>query len=354
MDVAIWRWPLAGCCWPITHAPLYHPPLVSTTSLPTSIANLPLTSPVILAAGTAGYLDELADCLDLSQVGAVVTKSITPEPREGNPAARILDSRCGMLNAIGLANVGLDHFLEHFAPRIEGVPTTVIGSIAGFRIEDYLQVAAAFDDLEHLPAVEINVSCPNVRAGTEFGSDPGAIRELIAALRPVLTRTRLFVKLSPITFEPPGLTAIARAAIDPGAAPAGPNSRPGADALVIANTIPAMEIDPETRRPRLANITGGLSGPALHPVVTRLIHQTYTQIASDTDTPIIGVGGVLNWRDAAQFILAGASALEMGTALFVDPRLSVKVGKGLRRWVMRQGVESIADLVGRVETAQST
>jgi len=317
--------------------------------LPTSIAGLDLRSPVLLAAGTAGTLDEIGDVVDLSKLGAVVTKSITPEPREGNQAWRILDSRAGMLNAIGLANPGVDHFVEHVAPRIRDVPTTVIGSIAGFRVDDYVRVAAAFDEIDEMPAVEINVSCPNVSGGVEFGSDPGAIRELIGALRPVLSRTRLFVKLSPITFEPPGITRIARAAIDPGAAPGGPNARPGADALVIANTMPAMEIDVETRRPRLANVTGGLSGPAIHPVVVRLIHLVHREVAREAGTPIIGVGGVLSWRDGAQLVLAGASAVELGTANFVDPRLGVKVGKGLRRWVERQGVSRLDDLVGGVD-----
>ena len=305
---------------------------------------------MILAAGTAGYLDELADVVDLSRVGAVVTKSITPEPREGNRAWRILDSRAGMLNAIGLANVGLEHFVAHMVPRIGEVPTAVIGSIAGFSVEDYVRVAAAFDEVEAFGAVEINVSCPNVRGGVEFGSDPGALRELIGALRPVLSRTRMFVKLSPIPFEPPGMVSIARAAIDPGGGAAGgPNGRAGADGLVLCNTMPAMEIDVGTRRVRLANVTGGLSGPAVHPVVVRLIHQVYRGVAREAGVPIVGAGGVLHWRDAAAFVLAGASAVEMGTALFVDPRLSVKVGKGLGRWVRAQGAGSLSALVGAVE-----
>lgn len=316
--------------------------------LPTSIAGLQLSSPVILAAGTAGYVDELGEVANLSKVGAVVTKSITAQPREGNQAWRILDSRVGMLNAIGLANVGLERFMAEYAPKIAGAPTTVIGSIAGFAIEDYVTVAAAFDEIEAMPAVEINVSCPNVAGGVEFGSDPGALRELIAALRGVLTHTRLFVKLSPITFEPPGLVAIARAAIEAGGAPAGPNARPGADALVISNTMPAMEIDPRSRTPRLSNVTGGLSGPAIHPIVVRLIHQAYVGVARETDTPIVGVGGVRAWPDAAQFILAGASAIEMGTAQFIHPRLAEKVGKGLAGWVRSQGVSSLSDLVGAV------
>lgn len=319
--------------------------------LAVNVAGLELSSPVMLAAGTAGYLDELGEVLDLSQVGAVVTKSITPEAREGNAPWRILDSRVGMLNAIGLANVGLEHFLEHMAPRIGEVPTKVVGSIAGFCVEDYVRVAGAFDEIEGMEAVELNVSCPNVRGGAEFGSDPGALRELIGAVRPVLSRTRLFVKLSPIPFEPPGMVSIARAAIDPGGGVrGGPNGASGADALVMCNTMPAMEIDVGRRRPRLANVTGGLSGPAVHPVVVRLVHQVYRSLAREAGIPIIGAGGVFTWGDAAQMVLAGASAVEMGTALFARPRAAVKVGKGLARWVHREGAGSLSELVGRVET----
>lgn len=319
--------------------------------LATSIAGLPLRSPVILAAGTAGYLDEMSEVLDLSRIGAVVTKSITAEPREGNATWRIIEARAGggMLNAIGLANVGLDHFLEHFAPRLASAPTTVIGSIAGFSIDGYVRVAAAMNEIEALPAVELNVSCPNVHGGVEFGVDPAALRDLIRETRRALTRTRLLVKLSPIAVGNPSIIEIARAAIDPGGEPAGPSSRPGADALCLANTVPAMAIDPETRRPRLANVTGGLSGPAIHPIAVRLVHEVYRKVARDTQTPIIGIGGVLRWEDAAEFILAGASAFEMGTALFVDPRSPHRVTRGLERWMARQGVAGVSELVGAVK-----
>lgn len=326
----------------------------------TSLAGLSLRNPVILAAGTAGYLDEMADVLDLSRVGAVVTKSITAQPREGNPTWRIIESRAGggMLNAIGLANVGVDHFVEHFAPRIGQVPATVIGSIAGFSIDDYVRVAAAMNEIEAMPAVELNVSCPNVRGGVEFGLDPAALRELVREVRRVLTRKRLFVKLSPIAVGEPPMAEIARAAIEPGGTTAvdgagavfGPNSRPGADGLCISNTVPAMAIDVETRKPRLANTTGGLSGPAIHPIAVKLVYEVYRKVAKQTSTPIVGLGGVLRWEDAAEFILAGASAVEMGTALFVDPKSPGHVASGLEKWARRQGAANIADLVGRLET----
>lgn len=313
------------------------------------LAGIALRNPVILAAGTCGYLDEMSDAVDLSRVGAVVTKSITRLPRDGNATWRIIETRSGMMNAIGLANVGVVAFARDIVPRIVDVPTTVIGSIAGFSIDDYVVVAAAMDDCEAIQAVEVNVSCPNVHGGTEFGADPRALSELIRALRPVLSRARMFVKLSPIANGPLPIKDVAKAAIDAGAQPAGPNQRPGADAICLANTMPAMAIDVHTRRPRLANVTGGLSGPAVHPIAVKLVHDCYRAVAKDTGTPIIGIGGVLSWEDAAEFILAGASAVEMGTSLFVDPRSSLKVIAGLEKWARRQGAASITELVGGVK-----
>lgn len=317
--------------------------------LATNLAGLQLRNPVILAAGTCGQLDEMAGVLDLSRVGALVTKSVTRLPREGNETWRILETRAGMLNAIGLANVGLERFAEHVAPRASEVPTVVIGSVAGFAVEDYVAVAAAMDDAEHVRAVEINVSCPNVRGATEFGVDPVALRELVRAVRPVVASKPLVLKLSPIAVGHPDIVDVARAVIDPGGQPAGPNSRPGADAITIGNTIPAMAIDVRTRRPRLANVTGGLSGPALHPVAVRLVHLVYRGIARDSGTTLIGAGGVMRWEDAAEFILAGAAAVEMGTALFADPRSPLRVASGLARWVRRQGRGSISELIGALE-----
>jgi dihydroorotate dehydrogenase (NAD+) catalytic subunit len=304
----------------------------------------------MLAAGTAGTLDEMADVLDLSRLGAIVTKSITVRPRDGNNTWRIVPSKAGMLNAIGLANIGLDHFLAQIAPRIHNVPTTVIGSIAGFSIDDYVRVAAAMDDVESIRAVELNVSCPNVHGGAEFGSDPRLLRELIAAVRPVLKNSRLFVKLSPIAVGPPGnaMVDVARAAIEGNNIPAGPNQRPGADALSLCNTVPAMAIDVRTRRPVLANITGGLSGPAVHPIVVRLIHLVYQQIAKPAGIPIIGIGGVLRWDDAAEFILAGASAVQLGTATFANPKAPLQVTKGLEKWVKSQQTP-LANLIGAIK-----
>lgn len=325
-------------------------------SLATKLAGLELRNPVILAAGTAGYLDETADVLDLAGVGAVVTKSITALPREGNPTWRILPAEAGMLNAIGLANVGIEAFVRDVGPRLASAPTAVVGSIAGYSIDDYVRVAAAMDELPEIHAVELNVSCPNVHGGCEFGADPTLLGELIAAVRPVLCTTRLFVKLSPVAVAVGGVGVVqlARAAIEGSATGSnsrvsGPNGRPGADAICLANTVPAMAIDVETRKPRLANVTGGLSGPAVHPIAVKLVYDVYRQVAKATGTPIIGIGGVLRWEHAAEFILAGATAVEMGTGLFADPRSPLRVVRGLEAWVRRCGAASIGDLVGTVQ-----
>lgn len=306
--------------------------------LHTTLAGLALRNPIILAAGTAGTLNELEGVCPLENVGGLITKSLTPEPREGNDTWRILECRAGMLNAIGLANPGIDAFAANLAQRAEHIPTTVIGSAAGFSVDDYVKVVAGLDDWAErgIPAIELNVSCPNVKIGTEFGHSPALIRELMLAVRPIAQKAKLFVKLSPVT---PDLVGVARAAIDA-----------GADGLTISNTIPALAIDVETRRPRLANITGGLSGPALHPVSVKLVYDVYRHVAKSAGVPIIGAGGVFQWQDAAEFILAGATAVQMGTALFADPRSPARVAKGLAEWVRRQGCVNVKELVGNMAT----
>lgn len=305
------------------------------TRLSTTVAGLELASPIVLAAGTAGYADELRDAFDLSEIGAVVTKSITREPRPGNETWRIVPSKAGMLNAIGLANPGIERFVDEVAPRLGRVPTTVIGSIAGNAADDYAAVAERMDAVEALPAVELNVSCPNVHGGTEFGVDPEALRGLVAAVRGVLARTRLLVKLSPIAVGQPGIVEVAQAAVEA-----------GADGLTIANTVPAMAIDVNARRPVLSNVTGGLSGPAVHPIAVRLVHVVHRALP---EVPIVGVGGVSAWDDAAELILAGASACQVGTALFANPRAPIRLNRDLAKWVAAQGESCVADLVGRVE-----
>jgi dihydroorotate dehydrogenase (NAD+) catalytic subunit len=318
-------------------------------TLTTDIAGLKLDNPVILAAGTAGTLDEMSDVVDISRIGAIVTKSITVEPREGNATWRIVPTDHGMINAIGLANVGLDIFMRDYAPRVKSVPTKVIGSISEFSVDGFVSVARAMNDAG-FEAVELNVSCPNVHHGCEFGSDPAMLSELVREVRAVTTTSRLFVKLSPVVMGVPGIVAVAKAAIEPqGSTPRGPNNKPGADALCIANTVPAMSVDVETRKTRIARGSGGMSGPAVHPIAVKLVHDAYTGICRDTKTPIIGIGGVSSWRDAAEFILVGATAIEMGTALFVDPRSPLRVIDGLATWVKRQGCTHYSQLIGTVK-----
>ncbi|MEO1535672.1 MAG: dihydroorotate dehydrogenase, partial [Planctomycetota bacterium] len=285
--------------------------------------------------GIAGYADELADAFDLSILGAVTTKSITKEPREGNPTWRIVPSKAGMLNAIGLANPGIDRFMDDIVPRLERVPTTVIGSVAGNAIENYAAVCQRMEPIAALPAVELNVSCPNVHGGTEFGVDPDALSDLVRACRAELTSTKLIVKLSPIAVGRPGIVEVATAAVEA-----------GADALTVANTVPAMGIDVNTREPVLSNRTGGLSGPAVHPIAVKLVHDVYRALP---DTPIIGLGGVMDWDDAAEFVLAGATAVGVGTALFANPRQPKRLLRQLSRWLDAQNAQSINDLLGVVE-----
>lgn len=313
-------------------------PTVTPDTLRTSLCGITLRSPVILAAGTAGLLDETSEVMDLSRVGAIVTKSVTRLPREGNREPRITWTRAGMLNAIGLANPGVEAFERDSLPRAAGMACAVIGSIAGFSIDDYVAVARVMDAASAIPMVEINVSCPNVHGGVEFGADPGALRELIAALRPTLGSTRMLVKLSPITVGTPHTPAdLARVAV-----------QAGADGLTLCNTIPSMGIDIATRKPLLANVTGGLSGPAVHPVVVKIVHDVYRRFAKDAGVPIVAAGGVTRWQDAAEFILAGATAVQVGAGSFIDPRAAVRISRGLAAWVAKQPEGSLPGLIGAV------
>jgi dihydroorotate dehydrogenase (NAD+) catalytic subunit len=302
--------------------------------LAVNLAGLPMRTPLIAAAGTCGYVSELAEVLDPRELGAITTKSITREPREGNAPWRLIDLPHAMLNAIGLANVGLDRFLHEKLPEAAGVDTTIIGSIAGHSIEEYVAVASAFDGAELLPAVELNVSCPNTSDGLQFGEHPEKLRELLREVRPVLTRTKMIIKLSPNVGD---IVGMARAAIEL-----------GADALTLINTVSAMAINVESRQPRLSRGQGGLSGPAIHPIAVRMVWQVYREATREAGVPIIGLGGVLRWQDAAELILAGASAVGIGTGLFIDPTLPRAINRGLESWVTKQGAASITDLVGAV------
>jgi dihydroorotate dehydrogenase (NAD+) catalytic subunit len=299
--------------------------------LQTQLAGISMATPIVAASGTCGYVLELADALSLKRLGAVTTKSITREPREGNDPWRIVGVTGGMMNAIGLANVGLDRFLNEKATQVASAPCHVFGSVAGHSVEDFVAVAAAFDMRTQLPLIELNVSCPNTNTGMQFGDDPKALRALLKEVRSVVTRAKLFVKMTPNA----GVVALSGAAVDS-----------GVDGLTISNTFQALSLDVETRKSRLSRGIGGLSGPGIHPIVTRMVWQVSQAVAAPSKIPIIALGGVLSWQDAAEFILVGASAVGVGTALFVDPRTPQHLAQGLERWMERQGVTAVQELVG--------
>lgn len=306
----------------------------TSSSLAVTLCGVAMANPLVASAGTCGYVGELADAIDPRRLGAITTKSITREPREGNAPWRIVGVPVGMLNAIGLANVGVDRFLREKLPQAASLGCPLIGSIAGHSIEDYVAVADAFDRAAAVPIVELNVSCPNTADGLQFGEHAEALGGLLREVRPVLAKTKVLVKLSPNVGD---IVAMAGAAIDG-----------GADGLTMINTVSAMAIDVERREPLLSRGSGGLSGPAIHPIAVRMVHQVYRAVAKDAGVPIVGVGGVLSWQDAAEFILAGATCVGIGTGLFVDPRAPIAIATGLERWVARQGCHSIAELVGAV------
>ncbi len=304
--------------------------------LSVELAGVRLANPLMTASGTCGYADEYADFVDLTQLGAFVTKSITVAPRVGNEYPRVVETRAGMLNAIGLANVGLQRFLDEKVPLLERLALPVFVNVAGVTVDDYLAVAEALDEVDIVRGVELNISCPNVKeGGIQFGVDPGAVEKITAALRDVCRRNILIVKLSPNVTD---ITATAAAAV------AG-----GADALSLINTFTAMAVDVEKRRPLLANGTGGLSGPAIRPIAVHMVHQVYTKVARDANVPLIGMGGIQHARDALEFLLAGATGLAVGTVLFVDPSGLLAIRDGLADYLRRHGHRSLREIIGTLQ-----
>lgn len=300
--------------------------------LSVDLAGLRLPNPVMTCSGTSGYGPEYAGVVDLRSLGAFVTKSVTPEVRKGNEPQRIVETTGGMLNAIGLANVGLRRFVEEKIPFLSELGIPAIVNVAGHTVEDYLTVCRALDALPAVAALELNVSCPNVADGLEFGTDPARLRKLVSEVRSEVRRAKLIVKLSPNVTD---ITAMAAAAIDG-----------GADALSLINTLSAMAINVETRRPILANKSGGLSGPAIKPVALLMVHKVYTRVARAAGIPLIGMGGISNWKDAVEFMLAGATAIGVGTALFVDPGVVSRILAGMTGYLRRQGMTSVRELTG--------
>jgi len=310
----------------------------SSTSQPVDLsvdlAGINMVNPVMTASGTSGYGPEYGEYMDLRKLGAFVTKAVSPEPRKGNPPERTVETHGGMLNAIGLANLGLEGFVSDKVPfiRESGVPTIV--NVVGHSFEDYQKVCQRLDEIGCITALELNVSCPNVADGLDFGTDPMRLRKLLDAVRPFVKRARLIVKLSPNVTD---ITMTARAAIEG-----------GADALSLINTIPGMAINVDTWKPILANRTGGLSGPAIKPIAIRMVNQVYESVACQANIPIIGMGGISDWRDAVEFLLAGATAIAVGTALFVDPRTPIHICDGLTKYLQNRGLSSVKELIGQL------
>jgi len=310
--------------------------MVSPIDLSVEIAGVPLANPLMTASGTCGYAAEYADFVDLNQLGAFVTKSITIAPREGNEYQRVVETRAGMLNAIGLANVGLESFVRTKVPQLEELGLPVFVNVAGTTVEDYLQVAAALENVEIVRGVELNISCPNVKeGGIQFGTDPCQVEAVTRAVRGVCKRNILIVKLSPNVTD---IAATAAAAVEG-----------GADALSLINTFTAMAIDVERRRCVLANRTGGLSGPAIRPIAVQMVHRVYTEVARPKGIPIIGMGGIQYAHDALEFLLAGATGLAVGTALFVDPACLVGIRRGIEDYLRRHGHTSVQEIIGTLQ-----
>ena len=292
------------------------------------LKGLTLKNPVMTASGTFGYGEEYADFVDLSELGGIIVKGTTLHHREGNPYPRMAETPMGMLNCVGLQNKGVDYFIETIYPRIKDFDTNVIVNVSGSNIDDYVTAAAKIDALDAIPAIELNVSCPNVKqGGMAFGVTCSGIEQVTKAVREVYHK-HLMVKLSP------NVTNIAEIALAAEAA--------GADSVSLINTLLGMAIDAETRKPVLSMVTGGLSGACVKPVALRMVWQ----VSKAVKIPVIGLGGISSANDAIEFLLAGASAIQIGTANFIDPAISTKVAKGIVEYCEKHGVEDVNELVG--------
>ena len=292
------------------------------------LKGLTLKNPVMAASGTFGYGEEYADFVNLSELGGIIVKGTTLHHREGNSYPRMAETAMGMLNCVGLQNKGVDYFVETIYPRIRHFDTNVIVNVSGSNIDDYVAAAAKIDALDDIPAIELNVSCPNVKeGGMAFGVTCSGIEQVVKAVRDVYHK-HLIVKLSPNVTN---IAEIALAAEDA-----------GADSVSLINTLLGMAIDAETRRPVLSMVTGGLSGACVKPVALRMVRQ----VAKEVKIPVIGLGGISSATDAIEFLLAGASAIQIGTANFIDPAISAKVAKGIVEYCERHGVEDVNELIG--------
>ena len=298
--------------------------------LKTTIGGLTMKNPVMTASGTFGYGVEFADFVNLEDIGGIIVKGTTLLPREGNDYPRMVETASGMLNCVGLQNKGVDYFCEHIYPEIKDIKTNMIVNVSGSSLEDYAECAARVNELEHIPAIELNISCPNVKqGGMAFGVTTEGAAAVVKAVREVYDKT-LIVKLSPNVTS---ISDIALAVQDA-----------GADAVSLINTLMGMVIDIEKRKPVLSIATGGMSGPAVKPVAVRCVWQ----VAKAVNIPVVGLGGIMNAKDAIEFFLAGASAIEIGTANFIDPAVTVKVAQGINEWLDQHGCKSVSEIVGQL------
>lgn len=301
-------------------------------NLRVNIGKLELKNPVMTASGTFGYGTEYADFVDLSEIGGIIVKGTTLKPREGNDYPRMAETASGMLNCVGLQNKGVDYFCEHIYPTIKGIDTNMIVNVSGSSPEDYAECAARIDALDNIPAIELNISCPNVKdGGMAFGVTCAGAASVVKAVRERYHKT-LIVKLSPNVTD---ISEIARAV-----------EAEGADSVSLINTLMGMAIDIEKRKPMLSIGTGGLSGPAVKPVALRMVWQ----VAKAVKIPVIGLGGICSANDAIEFMLAGATAIEIGTANFLDPQVTVKVKNGINDWLDAHGCGSATEIIGALNS----
>lgn len=299
--------------------------------LSVKIGDLRMKNPVMTASGTFGYGEEFADFIDIARIGGIIVKGTTLHKREGNPYPRMAETPAGMLNAVGLQNKGVHYFVDHIYPRIKDIDTNMIVNVSGSAIEDYIETAVIINELDKIPAIELNISCPNVKeGGMAFGVTTKGVSEVVKAVRSAYKKT-LIVKLSPNVTN---IADMARAA-----------EENGADSVSLINTLLGMAIDAERRRPVLSTVTGGMSGAAVKPIALRMVWQ----VAKAVNIPVIGLGGIMNWKDAVEFMLAGASAIQIGTANFIDPAITLKVEEGINDYLDRHGFKSVTEIVGALE-----
>ena len=299
--------------------------------LSVNISKLQMKNPVMTASGTFGYGEEFADFIDITRIGGIIVKGTTLHKREGNPYPRMAETPSGMLNAVGLQNKGVKYFSDHIYPRIKDIQTHMIVNVSGSAIEDYVKTAEIINELDKIPAIALNISCPNVKpGGMAFGVTTKGVSEVVQAVRSAYKKT-LIVKLSPNVTD---IAEMARAA-----------EANGADSVSLINTLLGMAIDAERRRPILSTVTGGMSGAAVKPIALRMVWQ----VAKAVNIPVIGLGGIMNWKDAVEFMLAGASAVQIGTANFIDPAITIKVIDGINDYLERHGCKSVSEIIGALE-----